>query len=416
MYSTTTSHWGLIRVSTDKGYLRLQFPSALSRTFYGKRQFFKGLGRPDTPQNREWAERLVSRMQADIDHPDASKLFDPSLEKYLGIKVDNVIAHPSSNSLQLKELWFEFIEFKLRTGKIAQTTYKTRYKRTFSNWLEPYLDETLSYELAERITFDLLDKVYKPNLKKMITALKEACDRAIGQGKLHCNFFANLTDSIKVSKKSRQLSEEEDYRAFSLKERDIILKSFRQSNKLAERQIADLIEFLFLTGCRLGEVFALKWQDVKQDWIVFDESYSSETKITGPTKTDTIRIFRTKGYGRLNGLIDRLRTKPHKNSDYIFTTVTGKQYDRYKVSSVWLGSDKSKNGVAYYYPGVVARLVDEGDISQYLKPSATRHTFITLQAHNGVDLKLLADSVGNSVDVIYNHYLGVNREATLADI
>ena len=91
----------------------------------------------------------------------------------------------------------------------------------------------------------------------------------------------------------------------------------------------------------------------------------------------------------------------------VLTTLGGKQYNRLNLSALWLGLDKSKNGNQYYYPGVVTRLVQNGEISQYLKPSATRHNFIAIQAHAGVDLKLLADSVGNSVDVIYDHYLGL---------
>lgn len=279
------------------------------------------------------------------------------------------------------------------------------------------MEQPLSYELAEKILFDLLEAgVHKPNLKKLISALKEACDRAVNRGNINRNFFANLGDNIKTSRRSKQLTEEEDFRAYSLQERDTIVEAFRNSPKISEKRIADLVEFLFLTGCRLGEAFALKWNDIKSGWIVFDESYSSETKITKATKTDTIRIFRTKDYQRLNQLIDSLRYRNHENNDYVFTTVQGKQYDRFKLSALWLGIDKSKNGTEYYYPGVVTRLIQEGMLSQYLKPSATRHTFVTIQAHNGTDLKLLADSVGNSVDVIYNHYLGVNKDAVIADI
>ncbi|NJM86929.1 MAG: DUF3596 domain-containing protein [Hydrococcus sp. RU_2_2] len=66
-----------VTISTDKGYLRLQFPSALSRAVYGKRQFYKALGRSDTKQNRQWAEAIAAKIQADIDRPD--DLFDPTL-------------------------------------------------------------------------------------------------------------------------------------------------------------------------------------------------------------------------------------------------------------------------------------------------------------------------------------------------
>jgi integrase len=192
----------------------------------------------------------------------------------------------------------------------------------------------------------------------------------------------------------------------------------KRAIEISEKAIADLIEFLFLTGCRAGEAFALKWNDIKLDkgWIVFDESYSSETKITKCTKTDTIRIFRIKDYTRLLNLINRLKIRTHAQNDYVFISPNGKQYNRFKLNKAWNGIDKSKDGNTYYYPGVVTRLVQERKISQYLKPSATRHTFITIQAHGGTDLKLLADSVGNSVDIIYNHYLGINKDALIADI
>lgn len=276
-----------VKVSTDKGYLRLQFSCSLSRAFYGRRQFFRPLGRRDTEQNRQWAEAIALRIQADLDHPD--KLFDPSLDKYLGIAVEDYNWTPPSQSLTLGELWQEYIEYKYRLGKIAETTYRTRYKRTFSNWLKPYYQKKLSFDLAEQIVKELLEKqVNKVNLKKLLSALKEACDRAIGQGKITRNYFTSLIENIRLSKKSNQLQEEEDYKAFTKEERNAIVEAFSLSDKQSERQIADLIAFLFLTGCRLGEAFALKFEDLKQNYIVFDESYSSETGVTKSTKTDTV--------------------------------------------------------------------------------------------------------------------------------
>ena len=111
-----------------------------------------------------------------------------------------------------------------------------------------------------------------------------------------------------------------------------------------------------------------------------------------------------------------MKTQNFDPDDYVFTTFKGKQYNRFNLSGLWLGLDKSKKGNKYYYPGVVTRLVQDGEVNQYLKPSATRHTFITIQAHAGVDLKLLADSASNSVDVIYDRYLGVNEDAAFFDI
>ena len=40
MYSKTNKRSNKVKISTDKDYLRLQFPSSLSKLLYGKRQFF----------------------------------------------------------------------------------------------------------------------------------------------------------------------------------------------------------------------------------------------------------------------------------------------------------------------------------------------------------------------------------------
>lgn len=339
-----------------------------------------------------------------------------TLEKYLGIKI-NLASSPlveTKAELTIGELWLEFAEYKLKTRQIHQTTYKTTYMRMFFNWLKPYFNKPLSRELAEQIVFELSQTVYKGNLKKMLGLLAEACDRAVHNEWISKNYFFGLRDSIKPSKKSNQLIEE-DYKAFSKEERDIIIETFYTSNRNRERQAAPLIEFLFLTGCRMGEAFALKWNDIRLDkgWIVFDESYSSELKIIKETKTNVIRIFRLKNYTRLLDLIARLKTDSCLDNDFVFLSIDGEKYNRAKLNTVWNSSYKENQR---YYPGVVTRLANEKKIGQYLKPSATRHTFITIQAHHGADLKLLADSVGNSVDVIYNHYLGVNKDAILMDI
>lgn len=405
-----------VRIGTDKGVLRLQFSTKISQAYYGKRQFYKSLGRSDSPINREWANRIVLRIQQDLDHPD--NLFDPSLEKYLGHKV---IALPTAiHNPKLSETWNEYCDWKLATGQLQQTTYQSRYRRTFQNQLKPYLDQEITKDLINQLANELmLADNYKPNLKKLFNTLIEMGERATRQGNLSNNFFLDLKDiNIRVDKKSHQLQQEEDFRAFSIKERDIIVETFYKSNREIEVQIAPLIEFLFLTGCRLGEAFAFKWKDVKSDWIVFDESYSTECKLTKTTKTDTIRIFRTTGYTKLLALLDTVREQRISltPNDCIFLKKNNKPYTRLDLSALWLGADKSKRGINYYYDGVVTRLVKSGLVAQYLKPSATRHTFITLQAQNGVDLKLLADSCGNSIDVIYNHYLGQNRDSKLLNL
>ncbi|PSF31180.1 integrase [Aphanothece hegewaldii CCALA 016] len=399
-----------IKLGTDKGILRLQFSSRVSQAYYGRRQFYKGLGRSDTPSDREWALSICRRIQLDIDHPD--DLFDPTLIKYLGFKTKSVEAIGSG--IKLGQLYEDYVNWKVFTGKISETTLKTRHNRTYLNWLKPFLEEEISPELVSTIAKRLLaQNFYKPNLKKFFSALSEMGDRAVRKEILPKNYFFELKEiDLRISKKSHQLAEEEDYRNFTLEERDLIISCFRNSSRKNILQISDLIEFLFLTGCRQGEAFALKWNDIKDEWIMFDESYSSETKITKEPKNRVVRIFKTKRYDKLNHLIHNLRSKRKKinPNDYVFLTANGKQYNRFNIQTAWQSKNTGNS------EGIVTQLAREGKISQYLKPSSTRHTFITLQAQAGVDLKLLADSCGNSVDTIYDHYLGANRNAVFINM
>ena len=399
-----------MRVNLNGQYLRLQFSSRVSRQYFNRRQFLKPLRRKDTPENRIWSEMICLRIQADLDHPD--RLFDPSLKKYLALTDEE----PVSQGICLQELWDKFCQWKLMTTKIHQTTYQTRYK-TFTNWLKPWLTKPVSRELTNEIIIGLMNQEnHKPNLKKLFSCLHSMGEWGLRQELISKNYFIECKEvNIKQLKKSFQLSEIDNYKAFSINERDIVIESFYSSDNRSEQQISSLIEFLFLTGCRLGEAFALKWSDVLPEGIIFKESFSTETKITKAPKNYKIRLFRTKNYFKLLNLLERqkLKTYTPKCNNYVFVSPNGENYDRLMLDALWRGKD---HGNGKFTQGVITRLVNEKKISQYLKPSSTRHTFISSQARANVDLKLLADSVGNSVDVIYKHYLSSDKNAYFFDL
>jgi integrase len=59
-------------------------------------------------------------------------------------------------------------------------------------------------------------------------------------------------------------------------------------------------------------------------------------------------------------------------------------------------------------------LVAEGKIRQYLKPYATRATWITLQIEAGIPIKNIAKAAGNSPEVIQKHYESIHPHVDLA--
>ncbi|QSJ20328.1 tyrosine-type recombinase/integrase [Nostoc sp. UHCC 0702] len=409
-----------VRVGVDKGSLRLQFSTRVSQDFYGKRQAYKGLGRSDTPENQQWAEGIVRRIQADIDHPDGG-LFDPTLAKYLDIKpmLATVTQLPTAKPLpKLGELWEEFAEWKLSTGQIKETTYKRSYCSDFINLLSPYIDKSFDSQNANELIKDFLAKQYnRKSVKTIFGLLSEMCQRAIAQNLLTEDYFVEVKKYYSIPKKSKQLSEAEDYRSYTVEERDLIIDYMRNHNRTVINQMADIIEFLFLTGCRHGEAFALRWKHIKLDtgWIIFKESYDTKTGITKTTKTDVDRLFKMQGMNRLINLLKKLYGNGQSPENLVFMSATGKRIDAHILRRSWLYDRKKEKEKVYKYLGAASELAEQGKI-KYLKPYSTRHTFISIQANNGTDLKLLADSCGNSVDIIIEYYLDANRNTTLKDI
>ncbi|MCC3428495.1 MAG: hypothetical protein JGK12_32495 [Microcoleus sp. PH2017_01_SCD_O_A] len=81
-----------ITIGVDHGSLRLQFPSRHSplwealdgKPLKGKPKYLP-LGRhgyKDNPEDWKRATQIAIAMEADLDHPEWEKLFDPTLAKY----------------------------------------------------------------------------------------------------------------------------------------------------------------------------------------------------------------------------------------------------------------------------------------------------------------------------------------------
>ncbi|MDZ8055493.1 MAG: tyrosine-type recombinase/integrase [Aulosira sp. ZfuVER01] len=407
-----------IRVGSDKGSLRLQFSTRISQKFYSKRQAYKGLGRRDTPENLQWANQIAAQIQADIDRTDGSS-FDPTLAKYLEIKQLTTI-NQFSNPPQppkLGQLWHEFVDWKLQTKQIQKSTYKKNFI-VYHNLIKEFLDLELNLDTANSLIQHLLLKQSNlQQIKKLFCLLSNMCQRAISNQQLTADYFIEIKKTYNIPKKSQKISELEDYRAYNIQERDLIVESFRNSEQASIRHGADLIEFLFLTGCRHGEVFALKWKNIQleEGWIFFKESFDSSAGITKKSNNNTERLFKIQGMNRLVNLLTRLYANGKKENELVFRTIAGKQYSSNTLTDIWTGNTVEVRGKVYHYPGVVKKLAQERKL-EYLKPYSTRHTFISIQANHGVDLKLLANSCGNSVEHIIKHYLHFDKNARLKDI
>ncbi|MEG4583071.1 tyrosine-type recombinase/integrase [Microcoleus sp. MON1_C5] len=455
MYTKTQAAAETIKVQSDNGTLRLQFSTKYNPIFGGKRKH-QGLGLKDTPENWQKAIAIAYRIEGDLQHPDWQQLFDPTFAKYglktkyaAELKLAAPIPEPEPE-ITVGAMWEDYLIWK--QPQLEPTTYHFHYLTTFTNvikgmvWDKNSREFTLNgysiwdIKLSELPCFISSLKASDRLKSRVSSALSEAFKLAqsLGKTKLSANPFIivggiteNKTDKYKSTinadgetqewwnTSNHELSlEDTDTRAFTKEERDIIIKAFYESDKAATRQVAPLVEFLFLTGCRSGEAFALRWQDVfigrEKNYARFSKSYNGRLKNTQVTKTGEIRLFKI--YPKLNDLLLRIKPENAKPTDLVFVNSGGTSQTSGLLYEKWVNSTTTKKGIKYTYPGVVTQLAESGAISCYLSPYHTRHTFITLQAQSGTDLLLLATACGNSVEVIQRHYLGIDTNVEITDI
>ncbi|MEG4322013.1 MULTISPECIES: tyrosine-type recombinase/integrase [unclassified Microcoleus] len=444
-----------IKVQSDNGSLRLQFSTKYNPIFAGKRKH-QGLAMKDTPENWQKAVAIAWRIEEDLQHADWQLLFDPTFAKYglktkyaAELKLAAPIPEPEPE-MTVGAMWEDYLIWK--QPQLEPTTFHATYQVTYTNSLKGLVWNSgcAAFSESKKRLWDVrLDSNPTEILqtlplasasKKGLTAALQAAFRysqGIGKTKLTINPFDNA-DCITENKTDKYKSvttangvirqwhelidnetdpEEKDRRAFTKEERDIIIKAFYESERKAVRQIAPLIEFYFLTGCRSGEAFALTWNNVRLDsgQIVIHKSYASRQKLVKKTKNDDIRLFLM--YPRLRALLLRIQPITARPTDLVFPNTQGDSYSSTTLGNLWNKNSTNASGIiTAATTGIVRQLADSGAISCYLSPYHTRHTFITLQARSGVDLVMLASMCSTGVEIIMKHYLEHDKTAQLTDI
>ncbi|MGL5927102.1 tyrosine-type recombinase/integrase, partial [Chroococcidiopsis sp.] len=469
-------------VAIDKGSIRLSFPKRHTplwelmdgKSLKGKPKYLY-LGKAgfsgSNPDDVRRAELIAVQMESDLDHPEWDKLFDRTLEKYglaglLGgkyAKLADILQLPgvpqAEPEITVGTMWEAYLEWKKTT--IEETTFK-QWFRLFSNTVSGrvYDQKTRKFSQATMCLSDTrLDDKKKITvcLSEIAISAKSYFLRELNQAFDFCKTKGMLVNpttdnpfvldkfSVPVvttqqkyaskivngeEKEWHEVQDEKelenDRRAFTKQERDIIISAFYQSQLVARSHLyAPLIEFYFLTGCRTSEALPLTWRDVdfERNIIRFSKSLGITTQKVKNTKTGEARLFYFSENSRLKQLLREIKNQG--SNHLIFPGNKGKFVSVASIAAVWSGykiSTVLTDGVekTYCYPGVITKLIEEGLISGYLSPYHTRHTYITLtahaNAHNNNALLHIATACGNSIDVILRHYLGVSESVELTEV
>lgn len=396
---------GLIGVGVNNESLRLNIPKSVHPSGKSTRI---SLGLRDSYENQiqaaEVARRLNSMLGANI------PIDWDNFNQYLPWRQHLHVVKPKEDKT-IGWLAKEYYETALKPTLGERSQYD--YEGTCFNLIKRYSDETITTYTANKIFSDFMAN---PTFTRKIALsfLERAYDWGIQQSKLppSPNPFRGMQQQIKVKKRVSVLTGlAPEYVAFTREERDLIIKTFYDEKP----QLANLIYFLFHTGCRTGEACALTWDDVSPDFrqIYFTKTYSfALNKVLDGTKTDsktgkTGRRFHCPNY--FSEWLKLIEPKDVVGSDLIFPNTKGKYYQKTSIRRTWDKGYVTIDGKKHTQDGIVLRLAKEGRIHDYLPQYHTRHTFITLAIEAGLDTTLIADQCGNSDNMVNNVYRSKNR-------
>jgi len=412
---------GQVKVSVAKGSLNLQIPSLYAQQYYDRKQHYLSFGARDTQENMLLAMQAALEMQRDLE----SGSFDSGdIDKY---------KHPSkrvgrqySASTHKVEGVLELYDDFVRSIRVAQTTLAGTY-RTYRNHLVKMTEEH-GYTVKQQLEIkSWVEDNVAPTITIRVLAL---LDRMLEWGKREEKIAPNTVSKFKGYEKeykkslrtintkrkppkgAEHLMSDNEIKAWSEQERDIIIAAFHSrlssgwQAKLDDANQLDykayLIEFLFLVGCRHGEVFALTWADVADDFkrITINKSYSSDCHIVKCTKTGKARTIPVSS--RVQEILRILKSANTTASTLVFPNGDGKYSNSHIIYKVWNPTAVSS---------VIGKLICEKKLTQYCDAYSTRRTFISLQISKGASVVDVAQWVGDEPETILKHYARYNAQA-----
>lgn len=357
-----------VHLEARNGWLKLRW------SYQGRRYDF-ALGLPDGILNRRIAERKASEIEIDL----ATENFDSTLNKYRPGEKSH------SSGISVVTLFQKFITYK---ASLVYPQTLIKYDATLKRLQEFFKEESVTSVTRERaeefkawFATRINPATKQPNspttVKERITLIAACWDWAVEENLLLTNPWRSIVRHIKAGRRQPP-------KPFTSEEIARIVTGFRTDRYYA--YYTDYVEFMLGTGCRPGEVIALKWKHVADDcssvWIG-EAYYRGISKETKNTKTGTVLL--SQALKRL--LFKRKPNNPDPDSLVFPAPKGGYIHDQDFRNRAWK-TVLEKMGIPYR------------------KPYTTRSTLISYWLAQGEDPVTVAKMTRTSVKTIYEHYAG----------
>ena len=305
--------------------------------------------------------------------------------------------------MQLNQACVKFVSGYFSTNDRAEKTKAAYYSdlTQFNEFAgEGFLLKSMSGPLIERWCAHLRREGYSPtSIRRKMVVLKVFCSYWVRRGSLRESPFWRVKLSYG---RVEQLP-----RALSAREMRKLLSQARKNNSPAAMSLNDglntslsllrvsspeyrslrnlaLVDLLFATGLRVGEVSALNVQDFFMREAVY--------RVKGKGGRDRLAVVVDEETVRVQRKYLEVRTQIETRSPALFLNSSGMRL--------------TTQGIA----NVIARLREEAGIERHVTPHMLRHTVATLLLRNGVDIRVVQEFLGHASIATTQRYTHVTKE------
>lgn len=306
--------------------------------------------------------------------------------------------------MRLHEAKVEFLSGYFSThgrGKKTETAYRSDLAQFQSFAGEGFYLQALDSSLIERWAAYLRDEKYSPaSIRRKIVVLKVFCSYWVRKGVLQESPFWRVKLSFgRIEQLPRALTEREMRSLLGRAWRNYLTVSTGRGEPQAAAQARPqkasscdyralrdlaLVDLLFATGMRVGEVSALDVRDYFTREAVFRvQGKGGRDRLAFVVDEQTLRIQRA-----------HMEARGHVKTDSpaLFVNASGGRLSTQGITNV------------------IARLRREARIKRHVTPHMLRHTVATLLLRNGVDIRVVQEFLGHASIATTQRYTHVSKE------
>jgi site-specific recombinase XerD len=265
--------------------------------------------------------------------------------------------------------------------------------RTFAGADLPLL--SVSGAVVEHWAAHLRENGYAPaSIRRKMAALKVFCFYWVRKGKLPESPFWRVKLSFgRIMKLPRTLTERETRALLEQANRNCSANSSHTKAKPSSRRTSRryrllrnlaLVDLLFATGMRVGEVSSLDLSDFAvQDGVFKVQGKGGRNRLAFTVDVETLRI---------QGEHFDLRRQMETESPALFLNAAGRRLSTQGISKI------------------LAQLRRDAGIDRHVTPHMLRHTVATLLLRNGADIRVVQEFLGHSSIATTQRYTHIAKD------